>query len=150
MFEKFKALSLVYKVVIIAVLFLLVLWVFDLTTGYVRQAKNYIFDSRQAKIEQQNKELESKNEELRKQIQEYLVEIEKLKIKEDATQKQIDAIGGKLKDNYEKTQQALEEVEKESAETQIPTDAKTRCLRLKEKLISLKIKGAEEMNCEDF
>lgn len=148
MWEKFKKLPTLWKVVIIGVILAVALFIVDATTGSIRDIKNWAFDRNQAKVEEQNKALEEANAKLREENAKFMVEIEKLKVKEEATDALIDKVGGKLEENKEKTEQALAEVEKEIAETNIPVDAKVRCERLKVKLLAENVPGARDIDCE--
>jgi hypothetical protein len=150
MWAKFNALSITWKIAIGVVLLAVVILIFDATTGYVRQGKNWLFDRQQAKIEAENTKLLEENEKLREENRGFLVEIEKLKVKEKVVDEQIEKIGGQLEKNKEATEQALEEVNKEIAETNLPTDARTRCERLKAKLIERKISSAKDIQCNEI
>lgn len=144
----FKSLSTVWKVILLVAALVVAVLIFDAFTGKVRDLKNWMFDRKQAQIEQQNKELAEKNAVLEKQIQGYLVEIEKGKVREQAIDAELEKKGGQIVANKEATDKALDEVYKEEEITAQPTDAKTRCLRVKQKLIAQNIKSAGEIDCE--
>lgn len=138
------------KVLLGAALVFAVITVLDFT-GYVQAGiKSWVFEfaykERMKKIE----ELQKENDKLRKEM----VELEKLALEiraKDAVleyrQRQLDA---KTKEELERLDMALEDQAREEAITQLPVDNRTRCERLKAKMLALKIKAAEEIDCNEY
>ncbi len=150
LWTKFKALSLTWKLILIGAVLVVALLIFDASTGYVRQFKNYMFDRRQAQIEQQNTELLAQNEKLRAEQKVLVEQAIAAKAKEAIFAEREKALDAKSKDELAKTNQALEEQSKVEAETAEPTDPYTQCVRTKEKLMVLKLPSATKINCEDL
>lgn len=149
--EWFKNLSTVWKVVLIGVVLIVAVWVFDLTTGYVRDIKNWAFDNRQARIEKQNEELTAENIKLRAERDEAARQALATKAKDavlDEREKNLDA---RTKQQLENTEKALEAQAKEEAETEVPIDDYTRCMRVKEKMLAFNppIPAAKNFTCEE-
>lgn len=149
MLSKFNALSLTWKLVIGAAIIVGALFIFDMFTGYVRDAKNYLFDRRQAQVEAQNKVLEDENKKLREENLILITKAESKDVEIAAKDALIDKIGGQLEANKEKTEKALAEVDREIEITNQPVDKKERCIRLKDKLIALGVPAAREMKCDE-
>ena len=82
MIEWFKKLSATWKIGLALIAFLIAIFIFDSFTGYVREAKNYIFDRDMAKIEQQNQQLLDENAKLRSEQQELIKQATEAKAKE--------------------------------------------------------------------
>ena len=150
MLEKLKNLSLTWKLIIAVVIVIIGLFIFDAFTGQVRDWKNWVFDNRQAKLEESNAKLEAENAQLRKEAEDAVKSAIAAKAKEavfDEREKNLDA---KTKDQLKKTEQALEEQAEEEAVTLQPTDDFTRCTRTKEKMLALGVPAAKNITCEEF
>lgn len=138
------------KAATIAALVLAVVIFLDFT-GYVNSGiKSWVFEKaykeRMAKIA----ELEKDNTLLRTQLSEYEAKVLELKAKDalfEAREKALDAATKKDLDRLEK---AIAEQLKAEQETAKPVSNKLRCLRLRDKLIDLKIKGAGDINCDEY
>ncbi len=147
MLNWFKTLSTPIKLAIAGAFLVVVVLIFDATTGYVRDFKNWMFDRKQAQHEKVIADLEAQNAALRKENETYKIEIEKSKVKEQVIDDNIDKVGGQIESNAQAVDKALKEVYAETEENLQPTDAKTRCLRVKEKLLKQNIKSAKELDC---
>lgn len=148
MLEFLKNLSLPVKIAAAIVILLLGIWIFDLSTGKVREWKNDWFDSKQAQVEKQNEELLAENIRLRTEAEAAVKNAEKLQLEVTAKDVALEELNARSKAELDKLDKALKHQDKVEAETAQPTDAYTRCVRFKQKALELGSTTAKEIDCE--
>lgn len=148
MLSRFWALSIPLKVIIIAGILVVGIWILDATTGYVSDVKSWMFDKKQEQTDKRIADLEKQNEELRKQKLEFEIKAEQAELREEAITKKASEKTVALQQEKDRINQVLEELKDEEAITAMDTDAYTRCIRTRAKLIERNIKSAQDINCE--
>jgi len=143
-----KNLNTFWKIVLGIAVLVLMLGIYDLFTGQIRDFKNWVFDRNMAKIEKQNEELFAENERLRVEAKIAAENAEKLELEIKAKDTILENLNAKSKAELDKLEKALEQQDKIEAETNQPTDPYTRCLRVKEKMIALGSAAAKDIVCE--
>lgn len=147
--EWFKSLSNIWKVVVIVAALLVAIFLFDKANEYYRDAKDWMFDRGQAKIEKQNEEILAENAKLRAEAEADAKAAVEREAKLAVLDKDEKALDAREKKELEIMDKALEAQDAEEARTAEPTDAYTRCVRAKEKAIALGSKFAHKMACEN-
>jgi regulatory protein YycI of two-component signal transduction system YycFG len=151
MWNWFKNLGLLGKGLVIAGILVVVLFILSFVGGWSSGIKGWFYDKayeeRMAKVdtlEKENAELRAKNIEIDKK----LVDSEARGAILEANDK---AFTEKQKQELAKLDQLLKEQDAVEAQTAQPTDAYTRCVRTKEKMLALTppIAAAKDINCED-
>lgn len=145
-----KNLSWLWRIVIIVGVLVLSMWILDATTGYVSNFRSWMFDQKQAKIEEANKKLEDENVLLRKERDDWKTKALALDVQIAAIEASQGKKGTEITNEQDRIKKVLEEFKKEEEQTAEPTDAYTRCVRLKDKLLVLHIPSAKEINCEEY
>lgn len=146
----FKSLSLTWKLILIAGILILAVFIYDRFTGGLSDLKGWIFDKafaeRMAKID----ELTKANDTLRAQNVEYQKQIVADEAKFAVLGEQDKALDAKQQAELAKVDEALKQQDQEEAITAQPIDDYTRCQRTKDKMIALGIKSAGGVNCEKY
>ena len=149
MWNWFKNLSTIWKIVLIAGIFVIALFIYDLTTGGISDLKGWMFDRRSAERTAENEKLTKENDALRAEN----VELEKKIVADEAKYTilvgQDKELTAKQQEALAKTDQALQQQAQEEAITAQEIDNHTRCVRTKEKMVALGIPHAKEMNCDE-
>lgn len=146
----FKSLSTIWKIILIAAIFVLAIFIYDRFTGGISDLKGWIFDRQTAANMAKVDELTKANDVLRAQN----VELEKKIVADEAKfavlGQQDKELTTKQQAELAKTDQALQQQAQEEAITEQPIDNYTRCERTKQKMLDLGIKSARSMNCEQY
>lgn len=144
-----NSLSTFWKVVLVAFVLIVAIFIWDRITGGISDFKGWMNDraykermEKDAEYEKQIAELKAKNIELDKKI----IESE---AKAAILEQNDKELSEKAKQELAKLDQALAAQDAEEARTAEPTDAYTRCVRTKQKMLELGIASAKEINCED-
>jgi hypothetical protein len=95
------------------------------------------------KLTKENDVLKAQKAELEKQAIES-------KAKEAIFTEREKALDAQTKAQLDKLDEALAQQDKEDAETAQPIDNYTRCERTKQKMLSLNIPSAKEINCDEY
>lgn len=148
MWNWFKNLGLLGKVLVIGGILALVLFIASFVGGWSSGIKGWFYDKayeeRMAKVDAldaENKELRAKNLELDKRIVEAETKTQVLL----ETDKNLEA---KAKAEVAKLDEALAAQDAEETRTAEDIDAYTRCIRVKQKMIDLGSKTARSIDCE--
>ncbi len=143
-------LSIFWKLVIVVVFLVLIIFTWDKLTGGISSLKGWMNDKayeermeKDADYEKQIAEIKTKNIELDKK----LIESE---AKAGILEQNDKALTEQTKQELAKLDQALAAQDAEEARTAEPVDAYTRCIRTKQKMLDLKIASAQEINCENY
>lgn len=150
MMQMFSALKLGWKIFIIAIILGIGIFFLDKFTGVISNYRSARFDAQEKATMEKVTKLEKEAEVLRAQKNEFekrAVEAEAKNAIFENRDKELSAQDLQLQ---LKTNQVLEEVRREEAITSIPTDAYTRCVRTRQKLLERGIKSAEGINCDTY
>ncbi len=149
LWTKFLGLPLVTKILIIAGILIIGLWVFDSFTGKISDLKGYLFNQRATTRTAEEIRLENEN---------ILLRAEMVQAKKDALEEKGKRIIYEEKDkNLEskasaevaKLDKALEQQAEEEKITAEPVDDLTRCERVKAKMIALGSNTARSIDCNE-
>lgn len=148
MLNKFWGLSTPIKLLIGVGILILLLFVFDATTGWISNARSWLFNKEQAaqtvQIEKQLQEIEVLRKE-KKEVERKALELEAKNAIYETREKDLTT---KQKEEKVKIDKLLEEQAAEEQITAQETDAYTRCVRFKEKALAQNLPSAKLINCE--
>lgn len=140
------------KIALIAGTVILLVLLYDLFTGGLSDIRGKIFDRHYAERMQQVDKLEKENDELRRQKAELEKKAIELAAKDAIYESKDKELDSKVKQEVNRLDDALAQLEKEEAVTEQPTDAYTRCVRVKQKMLAMTppVTSASSINCEDY
>lgn len=106
-----------------------------------------IAQHRAAKMTEQFNTLTAEREKLIRENAQLAGEIAEIKTQREAQENIIAAKGGDIAVQQQKIEDAQKAFDAEEAANSVPTEAKVRCERLRQKYIDLKVRGADKIDC---